>query len=106
MMPERCGCGKPLLWARTEVRQKWIPLDPKQDPAGNQAAWQDADGTWRTRQLARDEKAWDFERVFMPHVATCTGKHAASPAADAAPIPANVIQFSTLRAKLRKARRP
>lgn len=90
--PEKCGCGQKLLWARTE-RGRWIPLNSKPDPAGNQAAWQDSDGIWKTRQLTeKTDPKWGFETVYMPHAATCPGRKPVP-----APLPQNVIQLSERR---------
>jgi hypothetical protein len=89
-------CLRPVLWARTE-RSRWIALDPKPDPKGNQAAWQDADGTWRTRQVgtASAPPPWDWERVYMPHVASCKpGEAAVTPLK---PLPANVTPITAAR---------
>lgn len=55
----------------------------------------DSDGTWKTRQLAKDEKPWDWETVFMPHVATCP-KQPPGPASPP-PLPPNVIKFDPAR---------
>ena len=99
--PEKCGCGQKLLWARTE-RSRWIPLNGKPDPKGNQAAWQDSDGIWKTRQLTeKSDPKWGWETLYMPHAATCPGRRPAAPKPDAGPLPANVVPFSALRDKLR-----
>ena len=86
------------MWARTE-RNRWIALDPDPDPKGNQAAWQDSDGIWKTRQIGPktgpDDKPWDFEKPHMPHVATCRPQEA-----EVAPIkalPQNVTPISAAR---------
>jgi hypothetical protein len=60
------ACKRPVIGARTEARSKWIALDPEPDPKGNQAAFQDSDGTWKTRQLGKGERPWDWETVLMP----------------------------------------
>ena len=84
-----------MIAARTEARNRWIALDPEPDAAGNQAAWQDGDGTWRTRQLGKEDKPWDFEKRFMPHVATCKPEEAA--VAPIKPRPQNVVLISDAR---------
>ncbi len=102
----KCDCGKPLLWARTE-RNRWIPLDPDPNPDGNQAAWQDSDGTWKTRQIGKNsDPPWGFERMFMPHVASCVRVKERQEAAKQAtqPAPENVVPHSTFLAKLRAKR--
>jgi hypothetical protein len=84
---------RPVLLARTEAHSRPFLLDPDPDPAGNQAAFEDPGGTWRTRQLAAGDGPWSFETVFMPHVATCSPPEPVKPA----PLPANVIQFDPAR---------
>ena len=89
-------CQKPVLPARTE-RGKWIALDPKPDPKGNQAAWEDSDGTWKTRQLSpASDPPWGFEKVHMPHVATCKPQEAVVPAR---PLPPNVTPIGAARSR-------
>jgi hypothetical protein len=95
-------CQKPVLPARTE-RGKWIALDPKPDPKGNQAAWQDSDGTWKTRQLSPgSDPPWNWERVHMPHVATCKPE-AVVPLKPA--LPPNVTPVPHLRGADRRQQR-
>lgn len=89
----RCRrCQRPVIVARTELRQRWFALDPRPDPEGNQVAWQDSDGTWRTRQLSPGADApWGYERVFMPHVATCPAQQEPD---KPRPLPPNVIPIT------------
>lgn len=98
----RCrACLKPVLWARTELRNRWFALDPAPNPKGNQAAWQDSDGLWRTRQLGEGrEPLWGFETVYMPHVATCE-KQRPKPAPAA--LPPNVIPIGRAPSRERGA---
>jgi hypothetical protein len=99
--PQPCRrCQRPVLWARTG-RGKWLPLDPKPDPKGNQAAWQDSDGTWKTRQIGPnagpDDKPYDFERLYMPHVAGTTCKPQEAAVVPIKPLPQNVTPISAAR---------
>ena len=98
----RCrACLSLVIWARTE-RNRWLALNPKPDPAGNQAAWRDSDGTWRTRQISENaEQRWGFEQVFMPHIATCEKQR---PKPEPPPLPPNVIPIS--RAPSKRAAQP
>jgi hypothetical protein len=95
-------CQRPVIGARTEARNRWIALDPDPDAKGNQAAFQDSDGTWKTRQLAKDDKPWDWETVFMPHVATCKPQEAA--VVPIKPLPQNVTPITDARS-LRSGKR-
>lgn len=101
----RCrACLKPVIWARTEPRNRWFPLDPKPDPKGNQAAWQDSDGLWRTRQVTEGgEPPWGFETLYMPHVAACE-KRKPEPAVPPR-LPPNVTPISAARS-LQGGKRP
>jgi hypothetical protein len=86
-----------VIAARTEARNRWIALDPEPDEGGNQAAWQDGDGTWRTRQLGREDAPWDFEKRFMPHLPATTCKPLEAAVVPLNPPPPNVIPISAAR---------
>jgi hypothetical protein len=88
-------CRQPVLPARTE-RGRRIALDPEPDPGGNQAAFQDSDGTWKTRQFGPgSDPPWDWETVYMPHVATCSPT--AAPVVPVASLPKNVTPITAAR---------
>jgi hypothetical protein len=93
----KCGrCRQPVLPARTE-RGRRIALDPQPDPKGNQAAFQDSDGTWKTRQFGQpgSDPPWGWETVYTPHVATCSPAPAPVVPADA--LPKNVTPITAAR---------
>jgi hypothetical protein len=48
-----------------------MPLNPHPDPGGNVAAYKDHTGTVRCRTLGKGQQAAGFERIYMPHAATC-----------------------------------
>jgi hypothetical protein len=95
-LPPCLRCQKTVLWAKTE-RGKWMALDPEPDPKGNQAAWKDSDGTWKTRQIGKDNPPWGFEKVHMPHVATCKPEAAVVPIKPT--LPKNVIPIGAARSR-------
>ena len=93
MRPRTCSaCHQPVKWALT-VNNKWIPLDPGPNPDGNQAVHFDHTSTLRTRQLGKDQKPYAYERLHMPHVATCTGPQQPRPRAPV-PVPSNVTPIT------------
>lgn len=99
--PRNCRrCQKPIVWARTE-HGKWLALDPKPNPDGNQAAWQDSDQTWRTRQIGPnagpDDKPYDFEKRYMPHLPGTTCKPEEAAVVPLRPLPQNVTPISAAR---------
>lgn len=65
------ACGRAVIWAVTE-HGRWIALDPAPNDAGNQEATRrDHLGRVLTRQLRAGELPEPFERMRMPHAATC-----------------------------------
>ena len=78
------------------------PLDrprPGPGPEGKPGRLAGLDGIWKTRQIGPktgpDDKPWDFEKPYMPHVATCRPQEA-----EVAPIkalPQNVTPISAAR---------
>ena len=100
----RCpSCLEPVILARTEAHGKPFLLDPKPDPAGNQAVMQPPAGPLQTRQLGKNDKPRPYETVYMPHVATCSARKQEAPAAPA-PLPQNVIPISRAPTSERGAR--
>ena len=83
-------CYRPVIWATT-VYERPIPLDPDPDPDGNQAVMRDGTGALRTRQLKKNQEPADFERLHMPHAATCAARRAP------ARLPSNVTPITSAR---------
>lgn len=99
MSAQECDfCGRPLLWATT-VYERPIPLDPDPDPKGNQAIYRDGTGALRTRHLKKGQQPQPFEKLHMPHVATCPARK--PPAAR----PANVTPINAARSLRRGGKR-
>ncbi|MGQ4358525.1 hypothetical protein [Streptomyces sp. SAS_272] len=63
-------CRRLLLWTITEAGKR-LAVDPDPDPAGNAAVWRDGTGTWRSRRPSADLPLTGWERLHMPHIATC-----------------------------------
>jgi len=105
------SCGKTILFAIVTNRQgkppSRMPLDPSPDPGGNVASYRDATGTRVGRVLGKNGKALGFERLYMPHFATCE-KRATRPGGINPPpssLPPGVTSLNTWR-RTRKPRRP
>ncbi|MEV6614246.1 hypothetical protein AB0N31_10560 [Streptomyces sp. NPDC051051] len=65
-------CGARVLWCLTEANRRRIPIDPPEDPTGNQAVRVDADGTYWARQLSRSRPHVELREVLRrPHIASC-----------------------------------
>ncbi|MFM9675810.1 hypothetical protein [Streptomyces brasiliscabiei] len=66
-------CRRPILWTITEAGKR-LAVDPDADPAGNTAIWRDGTGSWRSRRPSVDLPITGWERLHMPHVATCPAR--------------------------------
>lgn len=65
-------CRREVLWTITEAGKR-LAVDPAPDPAGNAAVYRDGTGTHRSRRPSDDLPLMGWERLHVPHVATCDG---------------------------------
>ncbi len=63
-------CHKPVRATTAESGKRFL-VDPVPDPAGNTAVSRDAGGVLRSRRISAERPAAPWERVMMPHAATC-----------------------------------
>jgi len=67
----RCAvCGSEVLWTVTEAGKR-LAVDPRPDEAGNTTAYRDGLGVWRSRRPSQELPIAPWERLYMPHAATC-----------------------------------
>ncbi|WP_431897859.1 J domain-containing protein [Nonomuraea sp. bgisy101] len=66
----RGGCGQPIRWTMTKAG-KAFAVDPDPHPEGNTAVMRDAGGTLRSRRVTAELPLLPYERLMMPHAATC-----------------------------------
>lgn len=64
-------CGHPVRWTITQAGKR-LAIDPEPTEEGNTAVYRDGTGTWRSRRPNEELPAQPWERICMPHVATCT----------------------------------
>lgn len=74
--PCRSGCGSEVIFGWNPKTKNHIALNPHPDPAGNFACYTDQHGTLRARVPTADNGIDTFERLYMPHAATCTAEQA------------------------------
>lgn len=75
----RCGdCGGDVMWTITDAGRR-LAVNPTPDPDGNTAAYRDGTGTWRSRRPTDELPPMPWERIYMPHVATCSARGPADP---------------------------
>ena len=77
-------CQKTIVFAVVSNRDgrppSRMPLDPVPSEDGNVAVYRDAAGGLVGRVLGKGEKAAGYQRLFMPHFATCKPQDVAEPA--------------------------
>ncbi|MFD6421581.1 hypothetical protein [Streptomyces sp. NPDC060198] len=83
-------CRRPIRWTRTEAGRP-LAVDPGPDPTGNTAVWRDGTGALRSRRPSAELPLTGWERLHMPHVATCPTHQPETP------LPAGVTRLSDLR---------
>ncbi|WP_327594628.1 hypothetical protein [Streptomyces chartreusis] len=72
--PSNCPtCGAPIRWTVTEARKR-LAVDAAPNPEGNTAVSRDGRGTWLSRRPTEELPLAPYEKLHMPHVATCKGR--------------------------------
>lgn len=66
----RAGCGRQVLFVAT-ARGKTMPVDVSENGDGNVAVYRNASGALVGRVLGKDDEPKAYERLYMPHWATC-----------------------------------
>ncbi|MBA0053486.1 hypothetical protein E0L36_22180 [Streptomyces sp. AJS327] len=67
----RCPqCGEPVVWTVTDAGRR-LAVNKEPDDDGNTAAYRDGTGTWRSRRPTDELPVARWEKLYMPHVATC-----------------------------------
>lgn len=94
-------CYREVLWTITEAGKR-LPVDPEPDATGNAAVYRDGTGTTRSRRPSEELPLMGWERLHVPHIATCPKKRPA-PAAPVqrGPLPAGVSDLSMWRQRSR-----
>ena len=63
-------CPEPVLWVRTPAG-KAMPVDPEPSADGNVAVRRDGRGAWLGRVVTAELPLLPYERLHLPHFATC-----------------------------------
>ncbi|MFC8676756.1 hypothetical protein ACFUEN_29225 [Streptomyces griseorubiginosus] len=82
----------------TTAGGKQLAVSPEPDAGGNTAVRRDGTGAWVSRQVSEQRPLLGYERLHMPHPATCPARQAQLPLE----LPAGVIRLDVHR----RSRRP
>jgi hypothetical protein len=77
--PSYCpACGASIRWTVTEARKR-LAVDAVPNPAGNTAVSRDGRGTWLSRRPTEELPLAPYEKLHMPHPATCKARQEEEP---------------------------
>ncbi|MGW3735197.1 hypothetical protein [Streptomyces sp. NPDC005148] len=93
-------CHREVLWTVTESGRR-LAVDPEPDPAGNAAVYRDGLGAHRSRRPSEDLPLMGYERLHVPHVATCQRRRQTSPTRPRS-LPPGVSDLTAYRLKSRR----
>ncbi|MGA5496684.1 hypothetical protein ACPCSP_20215 [Streptomyces cinereoruber] len=95
----RCGrCGLDVLWTVTEAGNR-LAVDATPNEQGNAAVRRDGTGTYRSRRPSDELPLMGWERLHMPHVATCEPSRRTPAPVRRGPLPPGVLDLSAYRQK-------
>ncbi|WP_233534060.1 hypothetical protein [Streptomyces murinus] len=89
-------CRREVLWTVTDAGKR-LAVDPEPTPDGNTAVHRDGTGTRRSRRPSEELPLMGWERLHMPHVATCPGRLRVPAPARPAVLPPGVSDLSAYR---------
>lgn len=69
---DRPGCGQIVRKTKTEAGNLLL-VNVSPDRDGNTAVWRDVHGVLRSRRVSKDRPLLPYEKLMMPHPATCSG---------------------------------
>lgn len=90
-------CHREVLWTVTDAGKR-LAVDPEPDEAGNSAVYRDGTGTYRSRRPTGELPIMGWEKLYVPHVATCPARQR-KPVSPARPgtLPAGVSDMAAYR---------
>jgi hypothetical protein len=98
-------CGKPITFAvvanNAGKPPSRMPLDPTPNPDGNVAVYKDATGSLVGRVVGKGGDHLGYERLMMPHFATCPEREAGAAKGQ---LPETRPEGVTFLAEFRKAK--
>lgn len=95
------GCRREVLWTVTDAGKRQA-VDPEPHTNGNCAVYRDGTGTYRSRRPSEELPLMGWERLHMPHVATCPAQRRAAAPARPGTLPPGVSDLAAYRLKGRR----
>lgn len=97
--PICADCHREVLWTVTESGKR-LAVDPEPNPDGNAAVYRDGIGTTKSRRPTDEMPLMGWERLHVPHIATCRARRAAPAPARPGALPSGVADLATYRKKV------
>ncbi|MEC3995234.1 hypothetical protein VSR01_17495 [Actinacidiphila sp. DG2A-62] len=89
-------CYREVLWTVTDAGKR-LAVDPEPDETGNTAAYRDGTGTFRSRRPTDELPIMAWEKLYVPHVATCTARQRRATQKRPAVLPPGVLDLTAYR---------
>ncbi|MBT2453316.1 hypothetical protein [Streptomyces sp. ISL-86] len=100
-MPRRpicMDCHREVLWTVTDAGKR-LAVDPEPDDTGNTAVYRDGLGTYRSRRPSDELPRMAWEKLHIPHVATCPARTRTPTQKRPAVLPPGVLDLAAYRRK-------
>ncbi|RWZ74902.1 hypothetical protein EQK42_16480 [Streptomyces albidoflavus] len=98
-MPQRSicmDCRRDVLWTVTDAGKR-LAVDPEPDETGNAAVYRDGTGTRRSRRPSEELPLMAWEKLYVPHVATCPARQRPATQKRPAVLPPGVLDLAAYR---------
>ncbi|MEU2487116.1 hypothetical protein ABZ593_21215 [Streptomyces sp. NPDC012617] len=94
-MPRCLDCRREVLWTVTDAGKR-LAVDPEPDETGNTAVYRDGTGTRRSRRPSEELPLMAWEKLYVPHVATCPPRRKTTQKSPAV-LPPGVLDLAAYR---------
>jgi hypothetical protein len=89
-------CHRDVVWTVTDAGKR-LAVDPEPDETGNTAVYRDGTGTHRSRRPSDDLPTMAWEKLYVPHVATCPARQRPPTQKRPATLPPGVLDLTAYR---------
>ncbi|MFJ7592475.1 hypothetical protein ACIQZO_34920 [Streptomyces sp. NPDC097617] len=89
-------CHREVLWTVTDAGKR-LAVDPEPDETGNTAVYRDGTGTRRSRRPSEELPLMGWEKLFVPHVATCPARQRQAAQKRPVALPTGVLDLAAYR---------
>ncbi|MFJ6014525.1 hypothetical protein [Streptomyces sp. NPDC092952] len=89
-------CRREVLWTVTDAGKR-LAVDPVPDETGNAAVYRDGTGTRRSRRPSEELPLMAWEKLHVPHAATCPARQRPATQKSSTALPPGVLDLAAYR---------